>query len=450
MEASSSPHGTHPVMVLRAWPFWRLPLVLRIYVASVPVAAGVMLWVSVAHTSWRLLDVAKFFVVLACGLISVAATPRAAYGESGMVRDFVTVWVLPIAILLPPVYAVIAPAPLLALTQLVVRKTIVYRRVFTVGALGLAYGAASYTFRVFPHGFAGGTIGAGKHALTWAIAVAACELVGWTGHHIFIVGAIKLTDPTAQLSEFWSREALQGDVTQIDLAVLITVVVAANPALAVFAVPTVFLVRRFLVHSHLVAQSRIDAKTGLLNVTTWEREAEAEVSRAIRTRSPLSIALIDIDHFKRVNDTYGHLVGDRVLRAVTDALTRQLRNYDRAGRFGGEEFVILLPQTCQADARNIAERLRRHIAGLAVPIDDTEDAQCVRLTISVGVAAMDGSGGELTDLVAAADAALYYAKQAGRNRTHVFASSLPLVPSQSMADRAADRRTTMKQAGHNA
>jgi len=97
------------------------------------------------------------------------------------------------------------------------------------------------------------------------------------------------------------------------------------------------------------------------------------VDRAVRFHQPLAIALVDIDHFKRVNDTYGHLVGDRVLRVISDALRSQLRGYDLAGRFGGEEFVILLPQAREHDARNIAERLRTYVQGLEIPIDDDKD-----------------------------------------------------------------------------
>ena len=85
-----------------------------------------------------------------------------------------------------------------------------------------------------------------------------------------------------------------------------------------FAVPTVLLVRRFMMHAQLLALARVDTKTGLLNASTWEREAETEIARAVRTESPLALALVDIDHFKLVNDTYGHLAGDKALRAVTD------------------------------------------------------------------------------------------------------------------------------------
>ncbi|MBO0803264.1 MAG: GGDEF domain-containing protein [Nocardiopsaceae bacterium] len=214
-------------------------------------------------------------------------------------------------------------------------------------------------------------------------------------------------------------------MVEIDLGVLITLAVALSPALVLVAVPTVLLVRRFLVFPVLMAQSRVDSKTGLLNVSTWEREAEAELSRAVRTGSSVSIALVDIDHFKAVNDTYGHLVGDRVLKALADALTGQLRGYDKAGRFGGEEFVLLLAQATEEDACGIAERLRKYVGDMAVPVSDAPGSACVRLTISIGVTAMEaGHARDLTDMLAAADSALYQAKQAGRNRVSVAGHDL--------------------------
>jgi diguanylate cyclase (GGDEF)-like protein len=406
---------------VRDWPWWRLPPPLRWYVAAPPIAALVVLGIAAARTDWHALDLVKFLLLMCCGMVSVASTPRIAYANTGMTRDFLTVWVLPTAILLPPIYATLMPIALLALIQWWVHRGIVYRRVFTAATISLGYVAASLLFRAFPASFAGGAVGSGFHALTWAVAVAVCEIVGGRSHHFLLVLAIKMSDPTAKLADMeWNREAVQGDFAEIDLAVLITLVLAISPVLAVFAVPTVLLVRRFMMHAQLVAQSRIDAKTGLLNVSTWEREAEGELSRAVRTRSPLALALVDIDHFKSVNDTHGHLVGDKVLRAVAGALTSQLRDYDRAGRFGGEEFVLLLAQTSEDDACRIAERLRAYVAGLAVPAGEGPDAARVRLTISIGVAAMSrGADRQLTDLLAAADSALYRAKETGRNKIAV-------------------------------
>ena len=425
MEASSVPRRSRARAVAAKWAWWHLPWMLRTYVGAVVLAAVVAICFASSQTTWHTADLWKFLLLLGCGLVSVAATPRMAYLQGGMTRDFLTVWVLPIAILLPPIYAMVTPVPLYMLTQWRVHKGVVYRRVFSGAGISLAYGAAAVVFRAFPGSFAGGHIGTGLHALSWTAAVAICEIIGGRGNHYLIVIAIKLTDPSIGLADLeLNREALQGDFAEFDLGVLVTVVVAVNAALAVFAVPTVLLARRFIMHAQLVAQSRIDTKTGLLNAATWEQEARVEIARAIRTGTPLALALVDIDHFKVVNDTYGHLIGDKALRAVTDELRGQLRIYDVAGRFGGEEFVVLLPHAREVDALNVAERLRAHVAALSIPVNDADESgPCVRLTISVGVAALDGDSRELTDMLAAADAALYHAKETGRNRTHVISSA---------------------------
>ncbi len=354
---------------VRDWAWWRLPGLVRAYIGAVPVAALALVAVAASATSWRPGDLVRFLLLLSCGAVSVVVTPRVAYLESGLVRDFLTAWVLPVAILLPPVYAMVIPAPLLVLTQWRVHRGAVYRRVFTGAAIGLAYGAASLVFRAIPASFAGTALGTGTHALTWTAAVAAAELTGWFGHNALIVVAVKLSDPTARVAGIaLNREALLADFAQMDLGILITVVVAVDPVLAVLAVPTVLLARRFMMHAQLLAKSRMDTKTGLLNASTWESEAEREIVRAVRTRSPLCVALLDLDHFKRVNDTHGHLVGDKALRAVTAVLREQMRSYDLAGRFGGEEFAVLLPQTREDQALAIAERLRTVIAALSVPV----------------------------------------------------------------------------------
>ena len=421
MRASSLASRLKRCLVVRDWPWSRLPPPLRWYVAAPPVAALIVIAALASHTDWRLLDLAKFLLFTGCGMIAVASTPRLAYTTGGLTRDFGSIWVLPTAILLPPIYAALVPIPFLATLQFWVHRGILYRRVFTAASISLSYVVASFAFRWFPPSFAGPHVGSGLHAFTWAVAVAACYILGGRVQHFLIVGAVKLSDPRVRVWEMeWNRDALQGLFVEIDLAVLITLVVAVSPALGILAVPLLFLVRRFILHPALLAQSRVDAKTGLLNVSTWEREAEGELSRSIRTRSPLALALVDIDHFKAVNDTYGHLVGDKALKAVSDALTSHLRDYDRAGRFGGEEFVLLLAQTSGSDACRIAERLRKNVADMAVPIDDRPGSPSVRLTISIGVTAMErDTRHELTDLLAAADSALYHAKQNGRNKVAI-------------------------------
>ena len=402
---------------MRDWAWWGLDPALRGYVAAIPAAATVVILFCASHTAWHPADQAKFLLLVLCGMISVASTPRIMYAFPGLTRDFSAIWVLPTAILLQPFYAAIVPIFFSITLNVFVHRGVLYRAVFSAAAQSLGYAAASVVFRWFPASIAGSHVGTGPHALYWCLAVVAAEIVGSRGHNFLILAAIKMSDPQARV---WAteldRDALQALFVEIDLGVLITLAVALSPTLVVIAFPTVLLVRRFLVYPIIRAQSRVDAKTGLLNVSTWETEAETELSRAVRTHSPLALALVDIDHFKQVNDTYGHLAGDRVLKAIAEALTGQSRDYDKVGRFGGEEFVLLLAQTVEKDACKIAERLRNYVASLTVPADDRPDAPLLSVTVSVGVTALArDETRELSDLLAAADSAMYHAKQAGRN-----------------------------------
>ena len=186
----------------------------------------------------------------------------------------------------------------------------------------------------------------------------------------------------------FDRERVQNDVAELSVAVLVTLGVAISLVTIVFALPFVTLLQRSMRHAQLLNASRIDSKTGLLNAGTWEREAASEVARAVRTRSPLALVLIDVDHFKMVNDLHGHLAGDKALRAIAHVFRIFLRDYDLAGRFGGEEFAVLLPQTSAADARHIAERVRLHIAETPIGISDDPAAEPVQITVSMGVAAL--------------------------------------------------------------
>src|SRR5882757_833456 len=283
MEASSVTRRPLGYAVFRDWAWWQLPPVLRSYVGAVPVAAFVMIVFAASRTIWTAPDLLEFLLLLACGVVSVAATPRVAYVTPGVTRDFLTAWVLPVAILLPPVYAMLTPIPLQVLTQWRVHKGVVFRRVFTAGAISLTYGAASLLFRQFPDSFAGSVIGSGTHALSWVLAVAICELVGGFGHKFLIMAAIKLSDPSVKLPELaLNREALLADFAEFDLSLLITVVVAVTPVLAIAAVPTVLLARPFLQPAGLFAAFPVDTKARLLNASTWEREAEVEITRAVR------------------------------------------------------------------------------------------------------------------------------------------------------------------------
>ena len=170
-------------------------------------------------------------------------------------------------------------------------------------------------------------------------------------------------------------------------------------------------------YSRLAGEARVDGKTGLLNASAWQRQASAEIARAARAGAPLAVAIADADHFKAVNDTHGHLAGDQVLAVIAAKLGQALRSCDVIGRFGGEEFAMVLPATTLQEARQVIERLRRSVAAAAIPARD--GGPPLRVTVSVGVAALSASRRDLAGLLESADAALYAAKSAGRNRVRM-------------------------------
>jgi diguanylate cyclase (GGDEF)-like protein len=418
-----------------AWPVWQHQRWLVAYILAVTggyiVAIGLtgMLAPVPAH------DLLLFGGLLLCSAVTVELTRRA--GENtGFISHIFGVWELPVAILLSPVLALLVPLPRVMLAQLRVRKLPLHRRVFSVAVIGLSLGAASLVFHALGHGL-GLAHEPALRGPWWVLAVAAAAVVQLAVNLALVLPAIKGSDPAVRLRDtVMTREVAQNDLAELCVAVLVTSAIAVSPLAIVFALPFVTLLQRSLRHGQLVAASRIDSKTGLLNAGTWEREAGAEVARAVRTRTPLALALVDIDHFKAVNDAYGHLAGDKALNAIARTFRIFLREYDLVGRFGGEEFAVLLPHTKAVDAYGIAERIREHLAHTPLDVADSPGQEPVRVTVSMGVAALGSNwstrtGSQLTDLLAAADRALYQAKRAGRNQVCVITdSAVVTAPSQ--------------------
>ena len=407
------------------WPVWRLRpwlvafigLVTAAYVIAIAAAVVLQPWA----WSWRNLWLCG--ALLLCTALTVELTKR--LGENaGLIKDVYTVWELPLAILLPPVYALVAPIFRFTLTQVRIRRIPLHRRVFSAAVVGLANASASLVFHAITGQGFGTTPGVGSPAALWLVAVAVAAVTLWTVNTSLLFPAIKGADPTVSLRQLYlARESVQNDVAELCVAVLVTLGIAVTPLTILFAFPFVTLLQRSFRHVQLVNASRVDTKTGLLNAGTWEREAATEVARAVRTHTSLAVALIDIDHFKAVNDSFGHLAGDRALRTIARALTIFLRAYDLVGRFGGEEFALLLPQAKALDAYRIAERIRTHIGSMPITVSDDPGAEPVRLSISVGVAVLGArdsrSDVQLTELLAAADGALYQAKRNGRDQVCV-------------------------------
>jgi diguanylate cyclase (GGDEF)-like protein len=166
-----------------------------------------------------------------------------------------------------------------------------------------------------------------------------------------------------------------------------------------------------------------DFLTGLKTRGYCEQQLDLELARAGRRATPLSILMIDIDHFKRLNDTYGHPAGDLVLHDFANILTRDLRQIDLAARYGGEEFILLLPETTQEGAMLVAQRMRRAVEQASFRLSVDPDAGREQLTISIGIAVFPEDARLKSALLEASDAALYEAKAKGRNCV-VLASQL--------------------------
>lgn len=160
----------------------------------------------------------------------------------------------------------------------------------------------------------------------------------------------------------------------------------------------------------------VDTLTGLYNRRHFYELGEIEIERAKRYNSPLSLLMIDLDHFKNINDTYGHGIGDSVLQEVSEVIGTTLRKIDVPGRLGGEEFVVLLPETNLSNGMIVAERLRKAISKIQVPVENGTPRY---VTASLGLAAMDEKNSDLKSIITAADEAMYKAKDQGRNRIQV-------------------------------
>lgn len=170
------------------------------------------------------------------------------------------------------------------------------------------------------------------------------------------------------------------------------------------------------VNQQLQQLSRTDRLTGLNNRGYWEECLQHEYARHRRYQSMAALVMFDIDHFKAVNDTFGHPAGDKVIQAVAEVIREQIRDTDYAGRYGGEEFVVLMPDIDTSGAIVFAERLRLRIESLVV----TYEKQAIPFTISLGVADLSFPTDDHKQLIERADQALYASKKGGRNQTNSY------------------------------
>jgi diguanylate cyclase (GGDEF)-like protein len=241
----------------------------------------------------------------------------------------------------------------------------------------------------------------------------------WLVNLALVVGVILLSTPARP-----GREVL-GPLSQqlviaasIGLGTGLAVVLVTAPWVVPVLVVTMFGMHLGLLLPVYRTAARVDGKTGAQTSVAWTERAAAELARAEATGVPMAVLMLDLDHFSDINNTRGHLAGDHALRAVADELRRQVRDGDLVGRWGGEEFVVLLPGADLTAARLVAERIR---AAVGVPLTDVPGAGArgiaeLRITASLGVAVYPAHGETVDQVLLAADTALYRAKNNGRDR----------------------------------
>jgi diguanylate cyclase (GGDEF)-like protein len=249
----------------------------------------------------------------------------------------------------------------------------------------------------------------------WAgtFAVVAAGLTFFVVNALLVLPARRRIGRTpVELFGTWSDNGLE--LATLCLGALNALALATLPGLAALGLPPVLLLHRTVLVKQLEVAVRRDGKTGLYNTTGWHALAERTLADAERHGGTFGLLMLDLDHFKQVNDTYGHLAGDAVLRAVAQAITASVRSRaDAVGRFGGEEFVVLLPGISHPDIGPLAERIRRAVSTLTV---QTAQSAITGLSTSIGIAAYPTAGTSLQRLLDAADTALYHAKATGRNK----------------------------------
>ncbi|GAA4530589.1 GGDEF domain-containing protein [Amycolatopsis samaneae] len=342
---------------------------------------------------------------------------------SGQTHINVTsVWYLAGAVLLPPGWVA-----LLAVVLYVHLWLRVWRHVRSRPAHRFAASTAWAMLSCFAASASLTMAGLGNAPLeTWrgvgalVLAAAVFEIV----NIVLVAAGIYLYTSKPSLADLvGTREDNAFELATLCLGGLVALALVVQPVLILCAVAPLLLLHRYLLlKQQLQVAAVTDEKTGLLNTAGWHRLARREFARARRRAAGggFAVLMIDLDHFKRINDTYGHLTGDDVLAEVAVAITGSVRAGDTVARFGGEEFVVLLPALGGADVLGIAERVRAAVRALTVVISSgTGTLRIGDLSVSIGVARYPETGPALDDVLRVADEALYRAKDAGRDRVAV-------------------------------
>lgn len=412
----------------RRWSLWTLSRPVLLYVLAVDAVALVTIASTVTLAPVGERDWFFFGLLVAAAVVHLEAASgleREIPSEGAPHNHLQSVWCFAGVLLLPP--------PLLAMLLVISylhtwlrvhrRRAPVHRKVFSLATVVLACASSCAVLTAIHPGHAEPFATALDGPLGLAAVLAAGLLYRLVNYGLVVL-VLLATNPDQPARKALGRA---GDQLMIAGAVCLgtgfAVVAVARPWLTPLLIVTVLALHSGLLLPQFRDASRTDAKTGLYAPTFWAELASDELDRARRLDGRLGVLLLDLDHFKRVNDRHGHLAGDEVLRAVAVAIRSAVREDDLVGRYGGEEFAVVLPGLGADDVYLAAERVRDAVARLRVPTRDLDGTERVvaGLTASVGASAFPEHGPDHTSLLLAADAALYQAKNAGRDCTRVAA-----------------------------
>jgi diguanylate cyclase (GGDEF)-like protein len=422
---SSMPHASQDATAVRArgrprnWSLWTIPKPAIALVLVVDLLAIVGVLVAVLPEPPKSAELGRFFLLIALCVVFGEASDRSDrmrqyLGSDRAWVDTTSVWAVAAAMTLPTGWSGLCVIGLNLHTLERGRRqhSVRAHRIIYSGAVEvLATLAAAQTRRSIRA--VTDAVPAGPRSLLAVSAALACFIIVNLALVYLVIYLVMR--PNSWREVVLSYEELVFEIATLVLGVLTAQVVLRSPWLTPGVLLVLALLYRGAMVTQLQVESTIDAKTGLLNFTSWRDLATRALLRTQRTKQPVAVMLIDLDHFKRVNDTYAHLVGDQVLSAVADCVKSDLREYDMVGRFGGEEFVLLLDNADLYAAVTTATRLRQSISDLSV-------GDGVRITASIGVAHSAQSSAPLDALLERADVALYEAKSAGRNTVRALAA----------------------------
>ena len=381
-----------------------LPVRARIYIVAVMASAAAAVAVSLVISPPRLERLPIALLLLAAATVGQQFKAKSPKHQSYYTT---TIFFFAGALLLRPTYVVL----IIIVAHAVETARFRYRwyiSAFNIANFSLCSMAAAAIFR----------LSVGKSAgLTVLCAVLAGGAFVVLNH---LLTTLVIT--WARRVPIWKTGTLNWENIGTDLALVSVGTLGAlswlsNPWLAPLTLGPLFLIYRSLLVPNLKEEARTDPKTELANMKHWNEVAQVELDRARRFRRPLAVMLADLDLLRDINNRYGHLVGDQMIRRVAQEIRGAVRDYDLPARFGGDEFAVLMPETSLSEAVSVAERNRSGVE--AIELRGPDGSRSL-VSLSIGVALFPGHGFSAAELLASADRAVYQAKAMGRNRVCAF------------------------------